>query len=155
MEQFLNVFDLIYVTKNKYRLPRKNISSKNSAYTPRHFNICYEKYILNVDARDTKAIVLGFQLSQSDGLRDSEIPVNINFYLPSIKIFDIVNQPRHGFHMPGDLVVPWAKILIAQYFESGNADASYVESVKQKILDYGQNMMGFTSYNPSYQFVAA
>lgn len=32
--------------------------------------------------------------------------------------------------MPGDLVVPWAKILIAQYFESGNADASYVESVK-------------------------
>ena len=47
-----------------------------------------------------------------------------------MKVFDIINKPRHGFHMPGDLVVPWAKILIARSLESGNADASYVESVK-------------------------
>lgn len=60
MEEFLNVFNLIYATKNKYSLPRKNLSSKNSAHIPRSLSICYEKYILNVDARDTKAIVLGF-----------------------------------------------------------------------------------------------
>ena len=97
---------------------------------PKIPHICYERYILNVDALDTKAIVLGLELNEWPTTRDREpeIPVSVNFYFPSLKGYDLKN--KHESHMSGDLVVPWAKILISQSLESGNADASYVESVK-------------------------
>lgn len=128
MKEFLNVFHLIFVTKNKYYFPK---SKNNQIKLYKNIKVSYEKYILNVDARDTKAIVVAFELSDEveehrEGKEIQEIPVSINFYFPSIKVFDIVNQPRHGAHTPGDLVVPWAKIMISQNLESGNADASYV-----------------------------
>lgn len=59
MAEFLNVFYLIYVTKNKYYFP-KDHKNKNPPKLYKDIRVSYEKYLLNVDARDTKAIVLGF-----------------------------------------------------------------------------------------------
>ena len=54
--EFLNVFHLIFTTKNKYYFPK---SYAQNYIQPKVPHICYERYILNVDALDTKAIVLG------------------------------------------------------------------------------------------------
>lgn len=59
MAEFSNAFYLIYATKNKYYFP-KNQQGKNPPKLYKDIRVCYEKYLLNVDARDTKAIVLGF-----------------------------------------------------------------------------------------------
>ena len=75
--------------------------------------------------------------------------MGLSIYFPFIKKFDLVHD-NHTQHPPGDVVVPWCKALVGYHVDNGNADASYMESVKEKIMDYGENTFSFVSINPSY-----
>lgn len=57
----------------------------------------------------------------------------------------------HGFHEPHDMIVPWCKILIGLQLDNNNVDASYVESVKEKLfLGNNDDEIGFIASNTQY-----
>jgi hypothetical protein len=77
LKEFLNVFHLIYFTNNKFNIKK---------------GIFYSKYIINLDARESKAKMLRLEVTGEKGVEQS---VNINFYLPMIKNYDLSNR-RHN-----------------------------------------------------------
>lgn len=62
--------------------------------------------------------------------------VGISLFFPYIKKFDLVHK-NHSTHSSSDVVVPWCKSMLGLHVENSNIDASFVESVKEKMMDYG------------------
>ena len=73
----------------------------------------------------------------------------MSIYFPFIKKFDLAHD-NHTSHPPENAVVPWCKAIVGYHIDNSNFDASYIESVKEKIMDYGENTFSFVSVNSSY-----
>lgn len=62
--------------------------------------------------------------------------MGLSIYFPFIKKFDLVHQ-NHSENSPIDAVVPWCKAMVGLHMDSSQLDASYMESVKEKLMDFG------------------
>lgn len=169
LNEFLNVFHLIYCTINKYTNYKSSddsadvkskqftkMSSINSELNSlrRISQINYNKYTLNVDARETNAIVLALDVESNE---EKVVKVGLSIYLPEIKAFELIRKQQQSNTLTSGTqrksVVPWCKLLIAKTHDS-HLEASYMESVKEMMLDYGQDLLAFATYANQHDFVA-
>jgi hypothetical protein len=93
LRTFINVFHLIYFTTNKYA---------------RRQQLHYNKYTISLDARESKATFIRFEL-MGEGL--AERPTSISFHFPSVKASDFGNAKEAGL---GESLPPAVKICMGR-----------------------------------------
>jgi hypothetical protein len=115
LKAFINTFHLIYFTINKYA---------------RRESLQYNKYTISLDARESKASFIGFEVA-GDNLKEKR--VSLNFYFPSVKVSDFGNSKGQESRTE---LPPSCKICIGRCLENLNLEGSitYAESLRENIL---------------------
>ena len=116
LAEFCNVFHLLFTSTNK-NPEKENLLSSSNVSADVDPIIHYEKFSINMDARDTKAIVLAIEVEvESKEMKD--VLVGISIYFPFIKKFDLVHDNHGG--QPSDVVVPWCKAMFGYHVENNH-----------------------------------